>query len=264
MISLTSKAAYRQAGYAEGERVRWSEKRLVHTLLCVADHHELLADVSTAVHWDEKLSHVFLHWVDLFREEHCRLCLEEKRERAAGVRGKKKRLMTCITICKNPHYVRPSMTDTGFYSGSALVSCSWHFLFRAIEVVVLRCAYSYSEITLHHSFQFDATRGALQRDPSGSFSHCLVCRTQLHMQASQSESVGSFTDRLLFTRRGQRDYSSYFLPLFPRSSLRLWEEFVIERKTESQWKHHLSKHRTYWHYRNNKCWSYFPQTQRDQ
>lgn len=125
---------------------------------------------------------------------------EREREREEGVRPKKKRVMICITICKNPHYIRPSRTGTGFCSGSALVSCSWHFfLFGSIEVVVLWCAYSYSKITLHHSFRFDATRGALQRDPSGSFSHCLVCRTQLHMQGSQSESVGSFTDRLLFT-----------------------------------------------------------------
>lgn len=37
------------------------EERLVRTLLSVADHHELLADVSAAVHRDEKLSHIFLH-----------------------------------------------------------------------------------------------------------------------------------------------------------------------------------------------------------
>lgn len=79
--------AGRQAGYAEVKQVRWGEKRLVHTLLCVADHHELLADVSTAVHRDEKLSNIFLHWVDLFREEHSWLCLEE-REWVEGVRGK--------------------------------------------------------------------------------------------------------------------------------------------------------------------------------
>lgn len=82
---------FRQAGYTEGKRVRWGEKRLVYTLLCVADHHELLADVSTAVYRDEKLSHIFLHWVDLFREEHCWLCLEEEREWAEGVREKEKK-----------------------------------------------------------------------------------------------------------------------------------------------------------------------------
>lgn len=37
------------------------EERLVRTLLSVADHHELLADVSAAVYRDEKLSHIFLH-----------------------------------------------------------------------------------------------------------------------------------------------------------------------------------------------------------
>lgn len=40
--------------------------------------------------------------------------------------------MICITICKNPHYIRPSRTGTGFCSGSALVSCSWHFFFIRI------------------------------------------------------------------------------------------------------------------------------------
>lgn len=37
------------------------EERFIPTLLSVADHHELLADVSAAVHRDEKLSHIFLH-----------------------------------------------------------------------------------------------------------------------------------------------------------------------------------------------------------
>lgn len=46
------------------------KKGLVGTLLREADHHELLADVSAAVHRDEKLADVFLHAVDLFREEH--------------------------------------------------------------------------------------------------------------------------------------------------------------------------------------------------
>lgn len=39
----------------------------VGTLLRVADDHELLADVSTAVYGDEKLANVFLHGVDLLR-----------------------------------------------------------------------------------------------------------------------------------------------------------------------------------------------------
>lgn len=50
---------------------------------------------------------------------------------------------------------------------------------------------------------------------------------------------------------------SFFFSGFLYSSLRLWEECVIERETQSQWKHHLSKRRTYWHYRNNKCWELF-------
>lgn len=51
------------AGRQGAPRVKWLDevrKRLVRTLLCVADHHELLADVSTAVHGDEKLSHILL------------------------------------------------------------------------------------------------------------------------------------------------------------------------------------------------------------
>lgn len=117
-----------------GKWVRWGEKRPACTLLCVADHHELLADVSTAVHWDEKLSNIFLYWADLFREKYSRLCLEgEKRKRDSEREWesgeKKKRVMICITICKNPQCIRPSRTNTGFCSGSALASCSWHFPF---------------------------------------------------------------------------------------------------------------------------------------
>lgn len=59
---------------------------------------------------------------------------ETEREREEGVRWKKKRVMICITICKNPHYIRPSRTGTGFCSGSALVSCSWHFFFFFIII----------------------------------------------------------------------------------------------------------------------------------
>lgn len=58
----------------------------VSTLLCVADHHELLADVSTAVHRDEKLPNVLLYCLSVFGEEHGRLCLEEKGE--SGKKGK--------------------------------------------------------------------------------------------------------------------------------------------------------------------------------
>lgn len=47
--------------------------------------------------------------------------------RVEGVRGKKRRVMICITICKNPQNIRASRTDTGFCSGLALVSCSWLF-----------------------------------------------------------------------------------------------------------------------------------------
>lgn len=60
------------------------EEGPVRTLLRVADHHELLADVSAAVHRDEKLPDVFLRRVDLLGEEHSRLCWGEKREEVGG------------------------------------------------------------------------------------------------------------------------------------------------------------------------------------
>lgn len=76
--------------YIQDKWVRWGEKWPVNTLLCVADHHELLADVSTTVHWDEKLPNVFLHCVSVFRKEHSRLCLEEKWEWVGESERKKK------------------------------------------------------------------------------------------------------------------------------------------------------------------------------
>lgn len=33
------------------------------TLLCVADDHQLLTDISTPVHWDEQLADVFVYFV---------------------------------------------------------------------------------------------------------------------------------------------------------------------------------------------------------
>lgn len=56
-ISLTA----RMASALRANVLDEVEERLVRTLLSVADHHELLADVSAAVHRDEKLSHIFLH-----------------------------------------------------------------------------------------------------------------------------------------------------------------------------------------------------------
>lgn len=47
-----------------------------------------------------------------------------------GVSGKKKRVMICITICKNPQYIRPSRTDTGFCSGPALAGRGGRFFIR--------------------------------------------------------------------------------------------------------------------------------------
>lgn len=93
--------------------------------------------------------------------------------------------------------------------------------------------------------QFDATRGALQRHPSGSFSHRLVCRAQLHMQVSESEPVGSFPFWLLFTWRGQRDRPSFFPPSLLSVSERSWW------LRESQWRHRSSKRRSPCHDRNN-------------
>lgn len=171
--------------------MRW--KRPACTLLCVADHHELLADVSTAVHWDEKLSNIFLYWADLFREKYSRLCLEgEKRKRDSEREWesgeKKKRVMICITICKNPQCIRPSRTNTGFCSGSALASCSWHFpliffLFHWSGGPAV-CLFIF-ENNSPSVFWFGVTRRALQRDRFRSFSSCFTCRGQLHMQESE-------------------------------------------------------------------------------
>lgn len=152
------------------------------------------------------------------------------------VREKKKRVMICITICKNPQCIRPSRTNTGFCSGSALASCSWHFPFIFFlfhwsggPAVCLFIFENNSPLV----FWFGVTRRALQRDRFGSFSSCLTYHGQLHRQESefipQSQSAGSFTHLQLHTQRGQSSLS-YFLP---RLSLRLWLEFVIEGETLS-------------------------------
>lgn len=152
------------------------------------------------------------------------------------VREKKKRVMICITICKNPQCIRPSRTNTGFCSGSALASCSWHFpfiffLFHWSGGPAV-CLFIF-ENNSPSVFWFGVTRRALQRDRFGSFSSCLTYRGQLHRQESefipQSQSAGSFTRLQLHTQRGQSSLS-YFLP---RLSLRLWLEFVIEGETLS-------------------------------
>lgn len=85
---------------------------------------------------------------------------------------------------KNLQHIWPSSTDTGFCCGSALVSLLFLFCFcfYLFEVVVLQCAYSYSKITLHHSFLgLLHTGGVLQRDPLRNSSiHPHVSHTITH------------------------------------------------------------------------------------
>lgn len=138
----------------------------------------------------------------------------------SGVREREKRVTICVTICKNPHYKRPSRTDAGFCSHAALFPPPIHVYWSHGPAV---CLFIFKN---NSATQFDATRGALQSHPSGSFPRRLVCRAQLHMRVSQSESVGSFTFWLLFTRRGHG--SLLFSSLTP---LCIWEKLVIERKT---------------------------------
>lgn len=57
------------------------------------------------------------------------LTLEEKRERVEEVRRKRKSPMIRITICQNSQHISPSRADTGFCSGSELVSSSWNVFF---------------------------------------------------------------------------------------------------------------------------------------
>lgn len=47
------------------------------TLLCVADDHQLLTDISTPVHWDEQLADVFVYFVFSRRYKNSWLCEEE-------------------------------------------------------------------------------------------------------------------------------------------------------------------------------------------
>lgn len=237
------------------------EKSLVRTLLGIADHHELLADVATAVHRDKKLSHIFFHRVDLIREEHCRLCLEESGEsKRRESEGKKKRVIICITICKNPHYIRPSSTDTGFCSGSALVSRSWHFLFGSIEVVVPQCAYSNSKITLHRIFSVWSNQRCSSKGPLRKFfSLPGVSLSITHASLSERISWEFYISAPLYTEVSTRPslvFSSLAPLVVPERSLWLRDGL---RTYESIY---LSKWRTYCS--NNKYWSRFPQAHRDQ
>lgn len=95
---------------------------VVPTLLRVADHHQLLADVSAAVHRDEKLPHIFLHRLDLLREEHSRLWRQGKE---SGQRETK--VMICGTIGKNPPGHRGLtlafvLTQLVFFGGGGFIS----------------------------------------------------------------------------------------------------------------------------------------------
>lgn len=115
------------------------------TLLRGADHHQLLADVSAAVHRDEKLPHIFLHRLDPLGEEHRRLWSHRKRGKGND-------------MCNN---LKNKIHTTEGHRGRMLafvlaLSLSSFFLpfsfsFLPIEAVVLHCAYSYSKITQEHS-----------------------------------------------------------------------------------------------------------------
>lgn len=223
----------RQAEYTEGKWVRWGEKRLLYTLLCVADHHELLADVSTAVHRDEKLSNIFLHWVDLFREEHSRFCLEEKREQVQGVRGKKKRVMICITICKSPQYITPSRTDTGFCSGPALASCGGHFFIRIYwSGGPAVCLFIFKNNSPSQFSVWCNQRCSSKRPPfltAWCVAHNYTCKPLSSSRRVNQLGVSQIDSSI---HRGVSRAISliFFLPFF-HSSLCLWEESVIERET---------------------------------
>ena len=126
--------------------------------------------------------------------------------------------MTCITICKNPQYIRPSRADTGFCSCSALASRSWHFFssfysFGSIEVGVLWRAYSYSKITPNHSF-FGLMQPEVlfKRDPLRKFFLTAWCVADNYtcklLRASQLGAPAY--RRLLCTPKGQPDRPSYF------------------------------------------------------
>lgn len=171
ILSLTGEAAC-MASAPRANVLDEVEERLVRTLLSVADHHELLADVSAAVHRDEKLSHIFLHWVDLFRKKHCRLCAEEKRRRGSDRKEKRreeKRVMICIIMSKKrgkgkkAHYIRPSRTDAGFCSVPGT------FLFRNYWSWGPAVRLLYSKITLHRSSRFWSNQRCSSKGPLRKF-----------------------------------------------------------------------------------------------
>ena len=211
------------------------EKRLVRTLLGVADHHELLTDVATAVHRDKKLSHIFFHRVDLLREEHCRLCLEESGEsKRRESEGKKKRVIICITICKNPHYIRTSSADTGFCSGSALVSRSWHFfiwIYWSGGPAV--CLFKFKNNSPSHFLSLKQPEVLFKGTPPEVFLTAWCVALNYTCKPLRANQLG-----VLHTGSSLQEGVHQTIPCisFPCSSPCPWEESLIEWWTENLWK----------------------------
>lgn len=187
-------------------------------------------------------------------------------ERASGrsQRKKRKRVMICITICKNPHYIRPSRTYTGFCSASALGGLQLLFFIQIYwSGGPVACSFIFENSSPSQFAVWCNQRCSSKRPLRKFFSLPGVSHSITHASFSEWISLEFYRSTPFYTEGSARP--SLFI--FFHSSLTplcLCEEFVIEKKIEKWWKRHPSKQRTHWHYRNNKCWGYFPQTHRDQ
>lgn len=147
---------------------------------------------------------------------------EERRRRGSDRKEKRqreKRVMTCIIMApkkrasgKKAHHIRPSRTDAGFCS----VSDTFFFTQRLLKLRSCSAFIIFENNSPSPLSVLKQPEVLFKGTPPEVLPRRLVCRTQLHMQASHGESVGSFTHPLLSTPRGQRHRRS---PLFFSLSL---------------------------------------------
>lgn len=159
----------------------------------------------------------------------------EKKTSGGSQREKKKRVMICITICKNPQYISPSRTDTGFCSGSALVSLGWHFFFTPIywSGSPAVCLFIFKNNSPSQFSVWCNQRCSSKRPLWKFFSLPGVSQTITHASLSVHPTEGNQLGVLAHIdssiHRGVST-SFIFFPLVLHSSLRLWEELVWLRE----------------------------------
>lgn len=227
----------------------WDE--VVPTLLRVADHHQLLADVSAAVHRDEKLPHIFLHRLDLLREEHRRLWrqrMELGRERDKGNHMWNNLQKSTL------HQATEDWRWLLFSLGSFFF---FFFPSPSIEVVVLQCAYSYSKITWQHSLMQPEV--LFKDTPPEVFLTAWCVALNYTYKTLRANQLGVFH----FDSSSHGEVSETVPPFFPPSLLSASERsWWLRERLEPVKASFIKAEKPL--SRQKQRWSCFPLTQRDQ